>query len=111
MTGSEREAVTASSPVHAEWLPSSDAGFVQLATGPCPYLTADTHGKPLCSVYAVRPYNCRRYMCGREACDEPFDPAPVPGVVLDDRHLRRQYALNQRKSQKWANAHGWTPDA
>lgn len=77
----------------------------QFAAGPCPFLAAD--GK--CSVYEVRPYNCRRWMCGRMSHDEPLtDLAPVPMKVLLDRDLRRQYDLNQRRARaQWAHKMGW----
>lgn len=79
----------------------TSAGNVTALLGsPCPFWDGS------CTVYDVRPYNCRRYMCGREG-EEPFDPAPVPQKVLQIRGLRRQYAMNQKKAQKWARNHGW----
>jgi Fe-S-cluster containining protein len=75
-------------------------GKVVLMGTPCPFYQDG------CTVYDIRPYNCRRYMCGREG-DEPFDPAPIPAKVLQIRGLRKQYQMNQKKAQKWARQHGW----
>lgn len=82
--------------------------FMEFKAGPCPFLAGH-----LCSVHAVRPLNCRRWMCGRMTKDEPLtDLAPVPMKVLRDRDLRRQYALNQRRVMaKWGHRMGWTNNA
>jgi len=83
-------------------------GFLYLHTKPCPYLRPSGH----CDVYEVRPYNCRRFMCGRaDPESDIFEEAPVPTIVLKTRALRRQYAKEQRHHQKWARAHGWSASA
>ena len=96
-----------------------DPRFVFLKGQPCPLLNTDNS----CSVYSVRPYSCRRFKCYRpDVKNEPYEPEPVDllhgrlGCAnLSDRlalsrAVRRDYALNQRKAQKWALKHGWTPD-
>lgn len=104
MTPEELGAVTAAAPsVEIRWEPA-EPGFVKVLAAPCPYLEVTR-----CLVYAARPYNCRRWMCGRARLTDPVDLAAVPVSVLSDRDLRRQYAVNQRKAQPWADAHGWTP--
>lgn len=87
-----------------------DAGrvWVELDGTPCPLLD----GKD-CSVYDVRPYQCRRFQCHR-APGEAFDPSgPLGCKNLSDRleqsaETRKAYKRNQQKAMKWANTHGWT---
>ena len=92
-----------------QWRASQPDGWVELVAGPCPLLTEDNQ----CSVYEVRPYQCRRFGCYR-APGEAFDPSGPLGCanlserLTQDRETRRAYALNQRKAQKWAYQHGWT---
>lgn len=107
MTPQERQAIEAVTDRALTWRVSAvDARFVELRAQPCPLLNADG----TCSVYAVRPFNCRRFLCGREAT-EAWDQAPRLGVplrVVTDRAFRRQYAVNERHAQRWARSHGWT---
>ena len=86
--------------------PTRDPRFMVMATGPCSFLWY-RNGAAQCRAYAVRPYNCRRYMCGRPPGLHPWDDAPVPARVLGDRGLRRAYDRQQREAQPWALAHGW----
>jgi len=83
--------------VFREW----DRRTVRLIANPCPYLRGTQ-----CLVHAVRPYNCRRYLCFREP-GEPFVDTPIPHRALVNPSLRRQYAANQRRAQGWARQHGW----
>lgn len=106
MTVEEAEVLMAQSPA-IRLTPGPEPGFVRMAAAPCPFYRRVTG----CAVYGLRPYNCRRYLCGRDSSAEPFEQAPIPLKVLQDRSLRRQYARNQRRSQRWADAHGWRPDA
>lgn len=90
------------------WKPASPFGWIELQAAPCPLLDGNT-----CTVYDVRPYQCRRFQC-RRAPGEAFDPSGPLGCrnlsdrLEQDRETRRSYALNQRKAQKWALRHGWT---
>ena len=90
------------------WRVSVPSGWVELIAGPCPLLEGNR-----CTVYDVRPYQCRRFQCHR-APGEVFDPSGPLGCanlserLTQDRETRRAYALNQRKAMKWANRHGWT---
>ena len=78
-------------------------GMWEFQAAPCPFLDGNQ-----CGVYAVRPLNCRRWMCGRDAGEPLTDLSPVPMKVLRSRDLRRQYALNQRKAMvKWGHRMGW----
>lgn len=83
-------------------------------TDTCPLL-GDDGG---CTVYAVRPYNCRRWGCFRPTTDEPFamavqhDPETgetLPVRLYTSRPVARQMARMQRQAQPWALAHGWVP--
>src|SRR5689334_16210744 len=89
MTHAERAAIEQVSTRPLSWLPHADARFVSLSAGPCPLL--DDSG--LCGVYAVRPLNCRRYMCGRQDGEAWTTEhcQPIPVQVLANRDLRRQY--------------------
>lgn len=79
-------------------------GWVYLVAGPCPFYD---HG---CTVYDVRPLNCRRAMCGRgDVRREAYEDVPVPMVIMRSRELRRQYQRNQAKAMRtWGRKHGWT---
>ena len=95
-----------------------DTRFVFLKGQPCPLLNADN----TCSVYPVRPYNCRRFGCFRpDVKTETYEPEGLDtdnlrlGCAnlsdrLGHRGVRRQYALMQRHAQRWALKHGWTQD-
>lgn len=76
-------------------------GF-ELLNGPCPFLGEDN----LCTVYEIRPYNCRRFACFREPGEE-FSVAASVAKAERDRSIRRQWMLIQRRAQKWALKHGW----
>ena len=114
MTGDEAKGIIAAvTPEKAESLRWSidSQGFVHLQARPCPLL--DANG--LCSVYDVRPYNCRRFSCNRVG-DEAWGQTPS-GECLNlierlqqSRAVRRAYARQQRKAQNWARAHGWDDD-
>lgn len=78
-------------------------GLVDLQARPCPYLDGSR-----CSVYVVRPYNCRRFSCGRlDTTVEPFTEMGWRERARVDRPYRRQLVQIQRKAQKWALKHGW----
>lgn len=84
-------------------------GFVYMKTGPCPFFVFNT-----CTVYANRPYNCRRFACMRpDPKSEPFE-LDGDGVcknlmerVASSRAVRRLAQTIQRRAQKWADKHGW----
>lgn len=86
--------------------------FYVLLASPCPFLS--TQG--LCTVHDVRPYNCRRFICGRtDTTRESFESGgPMGCHNLSDRlstSLRFQefYDAQQRRAQKdWALSHGWS---
>lgn len=97
-------------------------GFLRLNAGPCPFL----EGKATCTVYPIRPYNCRRFSCFRpDVQREPLVmdvPAPISQFrsigcanlrerLMQSRIARRLYDTIQRKAQRWARQHGWSDDA
>ena len=95
------------------WINWPESDKVALKAGPCPMLDGN-----LCSVYAVRPYNCRRWGCFRpDPKTEPLEPdmgflgSPCTRERwTDSRGVRRQLIQMQRKAQRWARAHGWTDE-
>lgn len=82
-----------------------DESFVALKAGPCPlYVFGD------CTVYDVRPYNCRRFVCLRpDVTAEPFEAngANMMDRVVTSRPMRRLAQRVQQKAQQWAASHGW----
>lgn len=75
------------------WLPDDKPGFWRLLAAPCPFYSTEQG----CTVYDVRPYNCRRY-------------ASLKGYTGSERDAHRVLTLYQRKAQRWADANGWQPD-
>lgn len=106
LTHAERGEIERAAPsgVALTFLPHEDARFVRLQAGPCPLY--DGSG---CSVYAVRPFNCRRYACGRDdVTTEPFVEGAIPVRFFRDRPFRRQLqTIQTRAYRKWAVSHGW----
>lgn len=97
MTHQERAAVEAAATVPLTFLPHDNPAFVRLQTGPCPLYT----GKG-CAVYAVRPYNCRRFACLRTDFNDDYDRGP------QTRQERRDLVVIQRHASRWARSHGWS---
>lgn len=85
-----------------------DNGMVALKALPCPLFAFNR-----CLVYAVRPFNCRRYVCLRpDVKAEPFDgDRNMMDRVKTSRVARRIAERHQRKAQRWARTHGWTNEA
>ena len=119
MTTAERAELEAASGRPMTFAPADRDGFVVLlpltGTAQCPLL-GDTGD---CTVYAVRPYNCRRWGCFRPTTDEPFlvsvRPHPDTGQLMPvrlwtEKPVARQLARMQRHAQPWALAHGWVPE-
>jgi Fe-S-cluster containining protein len=98
MTHAERAAIEdgVSPTVSLRWLPHDDPRFVRLQAAPCPLY--DGSG---CTVYDVRPFNCRRFACLRTDLTQPYDAGP------QTRADRRQLVVIQRHAQRWARSHGW----
>lgn len=103
-----------------EWDGHHEEGFVALKAKPCPFL----EGTNTCMVHEARPYNCRRFGCLRpDPAREPLQMAEHSPVLqygtvgctnlrerlVQSRSARRQYERLQRKGQRWAVAHGWSP--
>lgn len=92
------------------WEAHPDSAFVYLKAQPCPLLSPDN----LCSVHPIRPYNCRRFICGRvDVHSEPYEQGGPNGCYnLSDRlaqseRFRHHAETTQRKAQPWALEHGW----
>lgn len=78
--------------------------------GGCPFLVENS-----CVVYSVRPYNCRRFMCGRpDPTQESFEEGGPMGCYNTSDRLNTSlrwmefYKGNERRAQnEWAKEHGW----
>lgn len=82
-----------------------EGAWVRLQAGPCPFYRSG------CTIYEIRPYNCRRFSCGRWEPDrEPFMANPMV-LIRGNNDLRWSYRDQQRAAQPWAKAHGWREDA
>jgi Fe-S-cluster containining protein len=115
MTPAERDLLLARRPDLADRFVAASDGFVALRARPCPLLETDAAGHAVCTVYDVRPYSCRRFGCYRpDPAREPYEEGPdgecrnLVDRVMQSRDVRRAYALQQRKAQRWALRHGWT---
>ena len=127
MTREEAEIVRAHTAIPLTFYTHLDRRFVYLTGKPCPLLDYETdvrghRGPAVCTVHAVRPYNCRRFGCFRpDVRSEPYEPETVDLPLLRlgcanlsdrlaNRGVRRAYALMQRKAARWALTHGWSQD-
>ena len=116
MSHQEADLVVANTTRPLAWVPHPNAGLVGLVhpegRPQCPLLGDDG----LCTIHAVRPYNCRRFLCLRDP-GEPLQPGGPLGCrntetrVIQVRGARRFYEKNQRRAQRWARDHGWPEDA
>jgi Fe-S-cluster containining protein len=67
-SGSGRDSRAVPESDHLKWRVHEE-GWMHLVAAPCPLLVDNQ-----CSVYAVRPFVCRRFQCHR-AAGEAFDPS------------------------------------
>jgi Fe-S-cluster containining protein len=112
MTDSERAVILAHP--HARdralvWSKKPASNRWALKAAPCPFLESSR-----CSIYPIRPYNCRRFGCFRpDPRREPFEPSgPFGSLNFSDRFatsriVRRAAQALQRKARAWAVRHGW----
>lgn len=126
MTGDERGLLLERRPDLASRFVAESPDFVALqpveGSRQCPLLAFDAHGLATCTVYDIRPTNCRRFWCGRpDPAQEPFETddrwCAVMGCknltdrVLQSRPFRREMAQRQRKVMRdWGLKHGWRDD-
>ena len=93
-----------------QWQDTNDRRFIKLLARPCPFLSAEKQ----CTVYDIRPYNCRRFICGRPSgSDEPWEDTP-DGRCANVTERQEQslefftHAIDvQSAAQPWALANGW----
>jgi len=115
MTHAERaeieQAVAAlPAPPVLSWAPHADDRFTRLSAHPCPLLDGTR-----CTVYAVRPFNCRRWGCFRaDSTTEAYEPeanmlgcANLRERLLQSSQVRREYRRLHRQAEAWGRAHGW----
>jgi Fe-S-cluster containining protein len=103
MTAEEAAELRRAKPGVGIWI---DKGrWVELVAGPCPFYDRE---QKACTVYAVRPVNCRRYGCYRVG-GERFVEGPVPVRVLRSPALTAQYLTGQEQAMtEWGRDHGWS---
>jgi len=113
MTHAERRVVTAAAErlgLRLHWRAGDRPAFTNLVARPCPFFSED---EKACRIHDERPYNCRRFMCGRHDLSEAYlkggAVSGVPVRVLNSTELMNDYARLQNESQTWATAHGWHP--
>lgn len=114
MSHAERQeierAVSASTAAVLAWHPHADPRFIRLLTpGGCPLLARDG-AQTRCTVYAVRPTNCRTHGCFR--MDVTTEPVPRTEAdrlinVMRSRDYQRQAIQMERKGQRWGATRGW----
>ena len=91
-----------------EWRAGNRPSLTLLVARPCPFYSK----KDGCTVYDVRPYNCRRWMCGRTSTEQIAEAtAQIPVRVLRSPELVADYRRLQDDSREWAVAHGWRPES
>lgn len=91
-----------------DWTPPA---FYILQTKPdCPFIS-DTNQ---CLVYDARPFNCRRFLCGRvDVSRESLEQGgPMGCYNLSDRidtslRFMEFYKSHERHAMQWARQHGW----
>jgi Fe-S-cluster containining protein len=113
MTPAEARLLADATTTELHWIlgPGDKVSLVRADTETrCPLLGANGR----CTVYASRPYNCRRFACLR-APGEAFEVGGPLGCQnaarrLSDRASRRQLIQIQRKAQVWGRKHGWSDD-
>lgn len=110
MTKLEAAAITHAAPagISLKFRPI-DEDFVALKAAPCPLYVFKE-----CMVYAVRPYNCRRFVCLRpDPKSEPFevDGGNLMKRVQQSRAARRLATRIQNKAMGWAQRMGWNFNA
>lgn len=103
-------------PIAVEGMPGHPNLVRLIAPKGCPYLGRQLDGRSTCTVYKVRPYNCRRFMCGRtDVSKEPFRVGGPLGCRNLSERLQTGYQFaafyrsNQRRAQRlWAEDMGWS---
>lgn len=115
MTTEERAEIEAATDRQVTWMAKD--GWSALQAAPCPLLDRDEDGLAVCSVYDVRPYNCRRFACGRVSPETEAYESDAQGRNVNmmerlatSRPFRSWARRLQRQGQQWALAHGWGPE-
>lgn len=107
MTHQERHLIERRVMRPLQWEADLHPGFVRLLAHPCPLLEDGS-----CSVYDIRPFNCRRFVCGRVG-DEKWDGGEKACLNLTDRlvqslDFQEFYRANEKRHHEWAKTQGWT---
>lgn len=112
MTAAEKAAIIAATTRRLVWMVKD--GWAALQAAPCPLLDRDADGLAVCSVYDVRPLNCRRFACGRVSPETEAYETDANGACLNmterlaySKPFRSWAKRLQRQAQVWADTHGW----
>ncbi len=70
----------------------------------CPFLREDC-----CSIYEIRPCQCRLFHCGRRKREDPFLSvmAEVGELIESDQNYGHWKKRMEDAATSWGNAHGW----
>lgn len=70
----------------------------------CPFL-----GENCCTIYDIRPCQCRIFHCGRRSKDDPF--LGTVGQIREAMGISSNYAYWKKRMEdsaiSWGKAHGW----
>ena len=74
--------------------------------GNCPFFLEDTQ---LCSIYEIRPCQCRLYHCGRlKPSDKKLETIPeIRQLMLSNPEYKRFKEKMDKEATEWGNKHGW----
>jgi Fe-S-cluster containining protein len=117
MTWAERREIEAAAthlPRRAlQWRAGDRPSLTMLVTRPCPLYDAEKKG---CTVYDVRPFNCRRFGCMRDDVTRETFTDQSSVILFRRRPDEQAIAATLRGLERleadarpWALAHGWNP--
>lgn len=73
-------------------------------TPPCPFLKGDS-----CSIYEIRPCQCRLYHCGKQSKNDQTKPLMSEiKFLMQTNPAYNQYRIRlDEEGVAWGNKHGW----
>jgi Fe-S-cluster containining protein len=75
----------------------------------CPFLL-QTSKSGICSIYAIRPCQCRMFHCGRRKKEDPFlhTLREVGDLMIRDPKYAYWKGRMEAQAASWGNARGWS---
>lgn len=91
-------------PIKVRYTPNNN-NKLRITEYMCPFLTPDI----TCSIYDIRPCQCRLYHCGRLSTkDKKLDSLLEIRKLMDNNSEYREYKTEMdEEAIRWGNAHGW----